>query len=79
MTDERDTTQIAWMTLRAIDGLMAQLPMMEDRKAAFGYLLMTSYKLLRSAEGDEFVRGWLESALKEVKTCPPDVALVAPH
>lgn len=78
MTDERDT-QIAGMTLRAIDGLMAQLPMMEDRKAAFGYLLMTSYKLLRSAEGDAFVRGWLESALEEVKTCPPDVALVAPH
>jgi len=78
MTDERDT-HIARMTLQAIDELMAKMPMMEERKAAFGYLLMTSYKILRTAEGDEFVRGWLESALEEVKACPPDVVMVAPH
>ena len=75
MTDD----QVAKMTMDAIDGLMAKMPMMADRKCAFGFLLLTSYKLLRTAEGDEFVRGWLESALEEVKTCPPDVSLVAPH
>lgn len=75
MTDE----QIAKLTMDAIGGVMRRLPMMKDRKAALGFLLMAAYKLLRTAEGDEFVKGWLESALEEVRTCPPDVKLIAPH
>jgi len=75
MTDD----QVAKITMDAVGELMAKMPMMADRKNALGFLLMTSYKLLRTAEGDEFVRGWLESALQEVNTCPPDVSLVCPH
>ena len=36
---------------------------------------MISYKLLRTAAGDEFVRGWLESAMHEVQTEAPDVKI----
>ncbi|KFC61923.1 hypothetical protein [Massilia sp. LC238] len=47
----------------------------EERGPYLSALLMISYKLLRTVEGDPFVRGWLESALDEVKTSPPDVAI----
>ena len=47
----------------------------EERSSYLSALLMISYKLLRTAVGDEFVRGWLESALHEVKTEAPDVKI----
>lgn len=47
----------------------------EERGPYLSALLMASYKLLRTVEGDEFVRGWLESALHEVKTEAPDLAI----
>jgi len=51
----------------------------EERASYLSALLLISYKLLRTVEGDEFVQGWLESALAEVKTTPPDVAIVELH
>lgn len=47
----------------------------EERGSYLSALLMISYKLLRTAEGDEFVRGWLESALHEVRTEAPDMKI----
>lgn len=47
----------------------------EERSSYLSALLMISYKLLRTAEGDEFVRGWLESAMHEVQTEAPDVKI----
>jgi hypothetical protein len=47
----------------------------EERSSYLSALLMISYKLLRTVEGDEFVRGWLESAMHEVQTEAPDVKI----
>lgn len=56
---------------------MAILPRLkqEERSSYLSALLMISYKLLRTVEGDEFVRGWLESAMHEVQTEAPDVKI----
>lgn len=50
-----------------------------ERGPYLSALLMASYKLLRTVEGDEFVRGWLEAALAEVLTTAPDVAIREIH
>lgn len=78
MTDARDQ-EIARLTLDAVGALLRSLKTREEQGAALGYLLMAAYKPLRTIEGDEFVRGWLESALQEVQTTPPDVELAYPH
>lgn len=51
----------------------------EERSSYLSALLLISYKLLRTQEGDEFVQGWLESALHEVKTEAPDVVIQEMH
>lgn len=51
----------------------------EARASYLSALLMISYKLLRTAEGDEYVLGWLESALNEVRTEAPDVVINELH
>jgi hypothetical protein len=51
----------------------------EERGPYLSALLAISYKLLRTVEGDEFVRGWLESALHEVQTEAPDVVVNELH
>lgn len=40
--------------------------------------LLVSYQLLRGLVGDEWVKGWLETALADVKTNPPMVELRKP-
>lgn len=71
--------EIARLSVEAMQGLLAKMPSREDKSEALSYLLMGSYKLLRTVESDEFVRGWLESALDEVRNNPPDVVLAVPH
>lgn len=78
MNDARDQ-EIARLTLEAVGALLRTLPTREEKSTALSYLLMAAYKPLRTIEGDEFVRGWLESALTEVQTMPPDVELVDLH
>jgi len=51
----------------------------EERGPYLSALLLISYKLLRTVEGDGFVQGWLEGALHEVKTTPPDVKINELH
>jgi hypothetical protein len=51
----------------------------EERSSYLSALLMISYKLLRTVEGEDFVRGWLESALDEVRTESPDVKINEVH
>lgn len=75
MTDD----QIAKATLDAMGALMAQMPTKYDKTEALGLLMITGYNLLRSTEGDEFVRGWLESALADVANNPPAYELRIPH
>ena len=47
----------------------------DERRSYLSALLMISYKLLRTVEDDQFVLGWLQSALHEVKTEAPDVKI----
>jgi hypothetical protein len=75
MTEE----EIARRTLDAIGALLNGLPNAEARRNALELLMMTSYNFMRQFGGDEYVRGWLESALKEVTTTPPFVGFRAPH
>lgn len=51
----------------------------DERGPYLSALLLISYKLLRTVEGDGFVRGWLESALSVVKTEAPDVKIKEFH
>lgn len=46
-----------------------------ERSAYLSSLLLISYKLMRQVEGNEFVLGWLQSALQEVQSEPSDVAI----
>lgn len=46
-----------------------------ERGPYLSALLLISYKLLRTVEGDQFVLSWLEGALNEVKTEAPDVKI----
>lgn len=70
---------IAVMVMDSLDGLMAKLPMLADRTEAVGILLIASYNLLRSAEGDDYMKGWLESALQDVKRGPSPIQLRGAH
>lgn len=72
-------TEIARLAVEAMQALLAKMPSREDKSEALCYLLIGSYKLLRTVECNEFVRGWLESALDEVRSSPPDVVLAVPH
>lgn len=51
----------------------------EERSSYLSALLLISYKLMRTVEGDEFVLGWLQSALAEVQTEAPDVSINELH
>lgn len=51
----------------------------QERGPYLSALMLISYKLLRTAEGDEFVLGWLQAALQDVQTQAPDVAINELH
>lgn len=63
--------QIAKLTLDMLGELMHKLPTTREKLDALGTLMLAAYNLLRTTEGDDFVRGWLESALADIATNPP--------
>lgn len=63
--------QIAKLTIDTLGELMNQLPTKRERSDALGVLMIAAYNLLRTIEGDEFVRGWIESALADIAINPP--------
>lgn len=67
------------LTTEAVDELMKKIQRVADRKAALETLFVISYRELRIADGDEWIRGFLEGALKELQNAPPDVAAVCLH
>jgi hypothetical protein len=71
--------QIAKLTLDMLGALMHKLPTKREKSDALGTLMIAAYNLLRTTEGDEFVRGWLESALADVANNPPACELRMPH
>ena len=72
-------SDIASHTLASIEALLSKMPTKQSKSEALSGLLMVSYKLLRTMEGDEFVRGFLESSLHEVNSSAPDMVLRQPH
>ena len=75
MSNQENATDSAMVqeALKAVAILPHLKP--EERSSYLSALLMISYKLLRTAAGDEFVRGWLECAMHEVQTEAPDVKI----
>lgn len=70
-------TEMVAEAMKAISILPKLKP--EERASYLSALLLISYKLLRTVEGDQFVEGWLEGALNEVRTQPPDVVINELH
>lgn len=71
--------QIAKLVIDMLGRLMNQLPTKHRKGHALGVLMLACYNLLRTIEGDEFVKGWLESALEDVKNNPPACQLRVTH
>lgn len=64
---------IVKIVTKTVRSTMATLRWEDDRKTAYGVLLMISLRLLRLTEGDEFVKDWLHGALASLDTPLPDV------
>jgi hypothetical protein len=66
---------IAVEAVTAVSNLMQKMPDNDARADALGVLMMTNYYLLRDVRGDEFVRAWLHTALRDLEQNPPVIAL----
>lgn len=71
--------QISKLTLDMLGELMNKLPTKREKSDALGLLMIAGYNLLRTTEGDEFVRGWLESAMADVANNPAACEFKMPH
>jgi hypothetical protein len=54
-----------------VEQLLKRLPDKKAQSEVLSMLLLVSYNALRNIEDDQFVIGWLESALKDVRENPP--------
>ena len=75
MTDD----EISKAAIDAVAGLVVTMKSKRQQSDAASACMLTAYNMLRAIEGDQFVIGWLESALADVKTNPPAFAIVRPH
>ena len=75
MTEE----QIADIALELFHNFIEKLPTNQDKTNGITALMLTATKLLRMIEGDEFVRGWLESELKDIAKNTSGVEFSLPH
>ena len=66
-----DEDAISKAALDAVMALMNQYQGKRQRSDALSGVMIVAYQLLRAVEGDKFVTGWLESALKDVANNPP--------
>jgi hypothetical protein len=71
--------KIALEAVNAVSNLMQKMPDDFAKADALGVLMMTNYNLLRDVEGDEFVRAWLQTALRDLEENPPVIGLAKPH
>jgi hypothetical protein len=67
--------KVAVEAVNAVSNLMQKMPNDAAKADALGVLMMTNYNLLRDVEGDEFVRAWLQTALRDLEENPPVIAL----
>jgi hypothetical protein len=66
---------IAVEAVTAVSNLMQKMPDNASRADALGVLMMTNYYLMRDVAGDDFVRAWLHTALRDLEQNPPVIAL----
>ena len=71
--------EVSKHTLDAIGALLNKLPGVAARRDAMELLMITCYNFMRQFGGDEYTRGWLESALKDVIEEPAAVKYTSPH
>lgn len=71
--------KVALETVTAVNDLMQKMPDETTRADALNLLMMTNYNLLRDLEGDDFVRAWLQTALKDLERNPPISGLISPY
>lgn len=71
--------EISAAAVEMIGKFVVQLKTGQQRSDAAAACMLMSYNLMRSIEGDQYVIGWLESALADVKTNPPAITIVRPH
>lgn len=66
---------IAVEAVTAVSNLMQKMPDNAAKADALGVLMMTNYYLMRDVVGDDFVRAWLHTALRDLDQNPPVIAL----
>lgn len=71
--------KIAVEAINAVSNLLHSMPDDSAKADALNVLMMTNYNLLRDVEGDEFVRAWLQSALRDLDENPPVLGLAKIH
>ncbi|MEN3292650.1 MAG: hypothetical protein V7642_1903 [Burkholderiales bacterium] len=71
--------KVALEAVNAVSNLMQKMPDDSAKADALNVLMMTNYNLLREVEGDDFVRAWLQTALRDLEENPPVIGLTKTH
>ncbi len=71
--------EISAAAVEMIGAFVVRMKTNQQRSDAAAACMLMSYNLMRAIEGDQFVLGWLESAMADVKTKPCPLAIVRPH
>jgi hypothetical protein len=71
--------KIALAAVNAVSNLMQRMPDDMAKADALDVMMMTNYNLLRDVHGDDFVRAWLQTALRDLEENPPVVGLPRSH
>ena len=71
--------KVAIAAVTAVSNLLQRMPDATTKADALGVLMMTNYNLLRDVEGDDFVRAWLQTALRDLDENPPVFGVETRH
>ncbi|RJF95277.1 hypothetical protein [Noviherbaspirillum saxi] len=71
--------KVAIAAVDAVSNLLQGMPDASAKADALNVLMMTNYNLLRDVEGDDFVRAWLQTALRDLEKNPPVLSLNTRH
>jgi len=71
--------KVAIAAVNAVSSLLQRMPDATAKADALGVLMMTNYNLLRDVEGDDFVRAWLQTALRDLDENPPVFGIETRH
>lgn len=71
--------KVAIAAVTAVSNLLQRMPDATAKADALGVLMMTNYNLLRDIEGDDFVRAWLQTALRDLDQNPPVIGIETRH